>query len=133
MRISQLTNYNLRASSQKISGQPVPISVKAPISKEEATLSISNISTRQRLEKHLNDHKSGQGHLSREMYGQVARMRKDNFDTLAGMNPDAAAMNSAYQTLHDTYDKKARNAAYMKTALGQIKNLLSAYSDSEEE
>ena len=79
---------------------------------------------RLKLEKHIRDHKSGEGHSSREMYKEVDKSQKENNEILKGTQ--ASILYSGYSTLFTSYDKKARMNTHLNSALKETQKILNA-------
>lgn len=79
---------------------------------------------RLKLEKHIRDHNSGEGHRSREMYKEVDRSQKENSEILKGK--DASILYAGYSTLFTSYDKKARMNTHLNKALKETQKILNA-------
>jgi hypothetical protein len=73
--------------------------------------------SRQKLEKHIKDHNSGEGHRSREMYSETKRNSLENSEMLSRSNAETANMYASYSTLFSTYEKKARMNAHLNHAI----------------
>jgi hypothetical protein len=85
---------------------------------------------RHKLEKHIRDHKSGEGHLSREMYGEVKKSKRENSELLKGT--EASALYASYSTLFLRYEKAARMNTHLNEALRQTQKITEA-SDIRED
>jgi hypothetical protein len=72
-----------------------------------------NRASRQKLEKHIKDHTSGEGHRSRDMYSVTKRNSIENSEMLSRSNAEAGNMYASYSTLFSTYEKRARMNAHM--------------------
>jgi hypothetical protein len=70
--------------------------------------SISANAFRTKLFRHISNHLSGQGYLSKPMYTILKDKNTQAADRLSAANPEAASMFNAYMTAGFPYDKKAR-------------------------
>jgi hypothetical protein len=105
--------------------------VNSPASKPpKSNISSGNL-TRQKLEKHIKDHSSGEGHLSREMYGKIRKHLNQNSEILKGT--DASIMYAAYTTLYSTYEKKARMATSLNYSLQQTRKITNTDDNDQQD
>ncbi len=88
-----------------------------------------NIS-RQKLEKHLRDHKSGEGHRSKEMYAEVRKNLRENSEMLKDSN--VSSLYASYTTLFSSYDKKARMSTHLNYVIKQTKKITDSTNEETE-
>lgn len=95
---------------------------------EASVISLSQNEFRFRLEKHIIDHETGQGHLSRPMYKDLS----DKYQASRGAmseDPEALALYSGYMTAGFAYDKQAR----FVTAMNQVAKTVDTINSATEE
>lgn len=78
---------------------------------------------RNKLERHINDHVSGKGHNSKQMYQEVKKDSKENSELLKEASPDSSNLYAAYSTLYTSYSSKARMSTQLNYAFKKIRDL----------
>ena len=95
---------------------------------DAVVLNLSGQSLRRKLEKHLNDHYSGHGNLSKDMYGMVRNKAIENSSVLASSNPKALKMYAGYLSAGFSYGIRARFVVGTDEAVRGEKKLQNAHS-----
>ncbi|MCB0325868.1 MAG: hypothetical protein KDD69_19955 [Bdellovibrionales bacterium] len=72
---------------------------------------------RSKLEKHIEDHESGHGHLSRPMYAGVERRKEETALKLGEQHPKSFGLFAGYLTAGFSYDKEARFVSGVRSAV----------------
>lgn len=95
---------------------------------DAVVLNLSGQSLRRKLEKHLNDHYSGHGNLSKDMYGMIRNKAFENSSVLGSSNPKALKMYAGYLSAGFSYGIRARFVMGSDEAARGEKKLQNAHS-----
>ena len=129
--------YGIALSASKAASQPSnvqkPSKTDIPqpnIADDAAITTLSSGAFDQKLEKHINDHVSGKGHMSRDMYSQLFKKQAATSNLMLETNFDAQQYLTAFQTLGLSYDKEARMVDQLGDSTVQTAKIIKATEDN---
>lgn len=125
------TAYALRNELSKYNySQGTPSSPESKNNEDAVIIDLKSDTSDVELFKHIEDHYSGKGYLSKETGRKLNREVSNSFSKLATEDPNSSALYSGYLTAGISYGAKARFVNNINHTLKSSANIRKAYSGS---